>query len=72
MSEEEKEANELIKLYQPYCQEYQEGTDMIFSDDIESAKECALVCVDKILENINDNILKEQFYKKVKQIITNK
>ena len=43
-------AKELVERFKPYNQEYQEGTDGFYEDDLEGAKQCALICVDEILE----------------------
>lgn len=48
--EAKKKAQELIEKFIPYNQEYEEGTDMHFHDNIEGAKECALTCVNEIIE----------------------
>ncbi len=47
--EPKEKAKELVERFIPYNQEYQEGTDMQFSDDLEGAKQCALICVDEII-----------------------
>ena len=48
----ESKAIELIEKFIPYTMEYQEGTDMQFSKDLEAAKECAIICCDQVIENI--------------------
>ncbi len=63
-------AKELVDIFIPYNQEYQEGTDMEFSDDLEGAKQCALICVNKILEAVTTTADKKyDFYTEVKQEI---
>jgi hypothetical protein len=51
--EPKEKAKELVSKFIPYNQEYQEGTDMIFSDDLDGAKQCALICVDEIISAFN-------------------
>ncbi len=53
MNGAKEKAKELINKFQPYCQEYIEGTDMMFEDNKDDTKECALICVDEIL-NLNE------------------
>ena len=82
MTEAEKEAERIIEMFQPYNQEYQEGTDMMFTDDKEGAKQCAIIQVNETMETLfklkvlsqdKTLIYKEiGFLKQVKQAIENK
>jgi len=50
MNEAEKKADEIMKEFEPYSQEYQEGSDMNFCYNLETAKELALIHVNGIIE----------------------
>lgn len=46
-------ADKIVQEFQPYNQEYIEGSDMHFVDDVEGATECAIIKVTGILKEIN-------------------
>ena len=44
-------AKELVDKFIPYTMEYEEGSDMLFFEDKDTAKQCALICVEEILND---------------------
>ena len=65
MTNEERKAREIVEKYQQLLSKH------IFNGNFDIAQQCALICVEEIIEATKSNPIRQFYWKNIKQIIEN-